>query len=139
MLKKWNIVDSPRCSCCFVEVESLTHLFCECPTSVTFYYQIKEWCNQWKVDIPEMDIVKVLYGITDNQNEGNLINQLLLVYKTMIFQGRKNVNLLTMKNYKFNIGWIVTVERSIAIICNTLHNYQYKWKSYTKLYYVSIN
>ena len=130
MLYKWNIVDSPRCSYCFVEVESLTHIFCECPTSVTFYYQIKEWCKQWNVDIPEMDIVKVLYGITNNQTDRKVINHLLLVYKTMIFQCRKNVNLLTMKNYKLNIGRIVTVERSIAINCNTLQNYEGKWKSY---------
>ena len=41
MLNKWNIVDSPRCSYCFVEVESLILLFCECPTSVTFYKGIK--------------------------------------------------------------------------------------------------
>ena len=123
-------MDSPRCSYCFVEVESLTHIFSECPTSVTYYYQIKEWCKQWNVDIPEMDIVKVLYGITNNQTDRNVINHLLLVYKTMIFQCRKNVNLLTMKNYKLNIGRIVTVERSIAINCNTLQNYEGKWKSY---------
>ena len=130
MLNKWNMVDSPRCSCCFVEVESLTHIFCECPTSVTSYYQIKEWCKQWNVDTPEIDIVKVLYGITNNQTDRKVINHLLLVYKTMIFQCRKNVNLLTMKNYKLNIGRIVTVERSIAINCNTLQNYEGKWKSY---------
>ena len=77
-----------------------------------------------------MDIVKVLYGITNNQTDRKVINHLLLVYKTMIFQCRKNVNLLTMKNYKLNIGRIVTVERSIAINCNTLQNYEGKWKSY---------
>ena len=77
-----------------------------------------------------MVIVKVLYGITNNQTDRNVINHLLLVYKTLIFQCRKNVNLFKMKNYKLNIGRIVTVERSIAINCNTLQNYEGKWKSY---------
>ena len=48
----------------------------------------------------------------------------------MIFQCRKNVNLLTMKNYKFIICRIVTVERSIAINCDTLQKSEGKWKSY---------
>ena len=51
--------------------------------------------QQWNVDIPEIDIVKVLYGITNNQTDRNLINHLLSVDKTMIFQCRKNVNMLT--------------------------------------------
>ena len=73
-----------------------------------------------------MDIVKVLYVITNKQSDGNLINHLLLLYKTMIFQCRENVKLLTIKNYKYNIDRIVTVKRSIAINCNTLHNNECK-------------
>ena len=38
----------------------------------------------------------------------------------MILQCRKNVNLLTMKNYKFNIGRIVTFEEVLPLI--VIHN-----------------
>ena len=59
-----------------------------------------------------MDIVKFCMVLAGNQND--LINHVLLLYKTMIFQCRKNVNLLTMKKYKFNIGGIITAERGAA-------------------------
>ena len=43
VLFKWKVVDSMRCSYCFINNESLEHLFCECHVAVTLYMQVKTW------------------------------------------------------------------------------------------------
>ena len=45
VLFKWKVVDSMRCSYCFINNESLEHLFCECHVAVTLYMQVKNWCH----------------------------------------------------------------------------------------------
>ena len=43
LLYKWGIMDSGRGSCCFLNQETMDHLFHYCNTSVTFYLEIKSW------------------------------------------------------------------------------------------------
>ena len=51
-LKKWNIIDSNRCSYCFIESETVEHLFTQCPFTVTLYNQIKQWCKNYDINLP---------------------------------------------------------------------------------------
>ena len=52
LLFKWNLIDSPRCSYCFLYTESLDHIFYECLYARNLYYEIKEWLEPYSVNMP---------------------------------------------------------------------------------------
>ena len=52
ILYRWKLIDSQRCSYCFINEESISHLFCQCHRSVTLYVQIREWCRQYDLILP---------------------------------------------------------------------------------------
>jgi hypothetical protein len=51
-LYKWKLVETRLCSFCFMEPETVTHLFCECFVIRNFYYQIVEWAKSLNVNLP---------------------------------------------------------------------------------------
>ena len=85
-LYKWKLIDSPRCNYCKTDIESIKHLFCECHVTRTFYLNVKEWCKNFNVNLPEMNAIDVLYGVSPDNIENALINTLLLIYKQIVYQ-----------------------------------------------------
>ena len=78
ILYKWKVVDSWRCSFCFINKESIEHLFCECHISVTLYMQIKQWCQEMHINFPDMNLSNIIYGIIPCSGDNILINHFIL-------------------------------------------------------------
>ena len=60
MLYKWKIADSDKCAYCLVEKETLRHLFCECPKSITVFRQVEGWCSQGNLGLPDLNVENIL-------------------------------------------------------------------------------
>ena len=93
--------DSPHCSYCFMENETLTHLFCECYKPITLYKQIQEWCKS---------PLTILYGIIPLNKQNILLNHLIMLYKITVYKAKGNKKLLSIKNYQTKIVNIEQVE-----------------------------
>ena len=126
-LKIWNVIDSPRCSYCFMENETLTHLFCECYKPITLYKQIQEWCKSLSINLPDMNPFNILYGIIPLNKQSILLNHLIMLYKITVYQARGNEKLLSLKNYQTKIVNIEQLEEYIAIKSNKVTKHEDKW------------
>ena len=89
-MKKWNVVDSDRCSYCFVSQESVKYLFLYCPFVVTIYNQIKQWCTNFNVHMPNLESQSIIYGILPCPPENELVNLLIMLFKKLVFDRRMN-------------------------------------------------
>ena len=87
-LYKWKVKDTDRCSYCFLERETIQHLFCECSYSVTLYCNIRDWAKKFKIILPMLNPVTILYGITTWKSENDLVNHIILIYKQILFYHR---------------------------------------------------
>ena len=114
MLHKWKIVDSNRCSLCFIESETVSHLFCQCCKSITLYEQIRTWCNSYDVHLPHLNEKEILYGIIPWTKHNCLANHLILLYKQFLFKNKEFVNKLTLLNFQVDVKLTETIERKIA-------------------------
>ena len=81
LLYKWGIMDSGRCSYCFLNKETLELLFCYCDTSVTFYLQIKNWFHENGLELPELKVETILAGHKSDSSQIMLINEIIFIYK----------------------------------------------------------
>ena len=125
-LYRWKVKDSPRCSYCFIENETLEHLFSEC--HVALYSRITEWALKCGIVLPKLDST-VLVGITPWSIDNALLNHILLLYKETIFnnqESRKNSNLMS----KF-IRMVDNVFKLESVIAkNKSNTHEQKWKKY---------
>ena len=84
-LYKWKILDSPRCSYCFIQNETIEHLFYQCTVAITFYRQIQKWANNlFNIELPEPTPCILLYGVVPWTKENALINHIILIYKQIL-------------------------------------------------------
>ena len=102
-LFKWKILDSPRCSYCATDIETIKHLFCDCHVTRCLYYKIKEWCQSLNINLPEINEKSVLYGIQTMCEDSQIINTLILIYKQLVFKCEDMPSNLTLARYKFNL------------------------------------
>ena len=86
-LYKWKLLDSPRCSYCFIQKETIEHLFCYCTVAITFYRQIQEWPNNlFNIVLAEPVPCILLYGVVPWTKDNALVNHIILIYKQIYKQ-----------------------------------------------------
>ena len=84
-LYKWKKLDSPRCSYCFIQNETIEHLFYQCTVAITFYRQIRKCANNlFNIELPEPTPCILLYGVVPWTKENALINHIILIYKQIL-------------------------------------------------------
>ena len=54
-----NLVESPLCSLCKREVESISHLFSKCELSTRLWAETQKWCNP-AISLPQLT-EKIVY------------------------------------------------------------------------------
>ena len=89
-------MDSPRCSF-LISNETIDHLFCSCPKTITLYLHIKEWLLKKDIVLPDLSIFKVLIRIQPRQRNC-LINHIILIFKYCVYSCRNNEHNLNL-NY----------------------------------------
>ena len=118
-------MDSPDCSYCFNQKETIEHLFCYCTVAITFYRQIQEWANNlFNIVLPEPAPCILLYGVVTWTKDNALVNHIILIYKQILYYKRdmKIVNFMPPFVNKFNQSY--QIEEFIAQSKNKLliHN-----------------
>ena len=129
-LFKFKIVDSPLCSLCETESESVLHLFCESAVISNLLQQFKLWvCDVslfGKIDIDPRTIIFGAWNL--NTPDFIPINHMILLFKRYIYlrrQGRHGPNITGLKSFIKNIK---TIECQIASDKDKLSFHYEKWE-----------
>ena len=130
-LYKWKVKDSDRCSYCFLQKETVEHLFVECTVEITFYKNVQNWAKSINIILPELNSYNVLFGITPWNKNNALANHFLLVYKQILFYHReKGSNYSLLPHFINKLNTVVHLERIIAKSKNKLTTHDKKWKQF---------
>ena len=97
ILHRWKLKNSPRCSYCFINNETLDHLFCTCDKSITFYQNINIWLSRYNLKLPDMSVHNILIGLSPSGIKNCLVNHRIMLYKYCVFQCRENENNLIVQ------------------------------------------
>ena len=111
-----KLYDSPRCSFCQFEIETIEHLYFHCYKVKTFWLHFCDWLpkpikNNFKVILTEKDI---LLGYKNNSNmmiNTGKINQYILYAKRYIYQQKINIQPLTLKSFALLVSSYSAIDK----------------------------
>ena len=73
-LFRFNIVESPLCTFCTVDEESLENLLFFCQVTELFWKEILFWLARCSDEVIDLSITEVLFGKFDRDNDFMVIN-----------------------------------------------------------------
>ena len=112
MLFRFKKVDSPLCSYCNEEEETLLHLFHSCLKTKQLWDKLRQYFSQ-VIDIPHSTPQSSILEIFDNNQHSELINHLLLIFKFYVYSAR-NTKQLSSDNLKIKIKRIEEIEKELT-------------------------
>ena len=122
-LFKFNIVDSPLCSLCKLENESVLHIFCRCMITKNLWKQLQILMPS----IPSLEPEIVILGLWNRKIPNFiLINHIILIFKRYIYI-KKDKHSITINGMKAFIKNIEKIERKIASQRGKLDFHYKKW------------
>ena len=129
-LFKFKIIESPLCSLCKKENESVLHLFCTCTVTRNLFEHLRLWLAGISLlENINLEPQAIILGIWDTNNDDfALINHILLLFKRYIYLKRAErlgPNINGMKSF---IKSIETIECRIASAKDKLSSHYKKWE-----------
>ena len=80
-------IDSPLCSLCKREIETVSHLFLKCEQSENLWLSTQKWCNS-TLKLPHLSEKVIHLGWLSEQPKWILVNHIILLYKYFIYLKR---------------------------------------------------
>ena len=117
-LFKIKIIDSPQCTFCKNEIESLEHLFYNCEITRSFWVALRSWLMECNINLEPLSFFNVLFGIFNAGEDFVTVNRLILVAKFYIYRCKFNGVKPAMRVLKTKIGAILNIESRIAFMRN---------------------
>ena len=125
---QFKMTDSPLCSFCKREVESLEHLLYYCDMTKTLWEAFCSWLGEFKINSHPFTITEILFGVPNVEGDWIILNHLILIAKYYIYTCKlKKVN-PSLQVYKAKIRAVYQVEKKIATRRNKLTKHYGKWE-----------
>ena len=105
-----NLVESPLCSLCKKEVESISHLFLKCEFSNRLRAETQRWCSP-AIALPQLTEKIVYLGWLSDDPQTILINHILLLYKYFLYCKRIELGKVSFNAFKFYVRYIVNCRK----------------------------
>ena len=109
-LFQFKKIESPLCSLCLEELESISHFFVECKVSKRYYSECQSWLANANIALPSHNIEHVLLGINTSIFEYFL----LLVWKHTLYEARIKQTLPVLIDFQSAIRHYEKIEYIIA-------------------------
>ena len=85
---KFGYAESPLCSLCNFEKETMTHLFCHCSKTIQLWSSLSNWCKEC-LTLPTLEPSAAILGLWNIKDEkSKLINHILIPFKYFIYVSR---------------------------------------------------
>ena len=134
-LHRIKIIDSPICTFCKMDFETVDHIFVECPHVKEIWYGIEEWFSQTFNRHISFDKQAILFGKFANKNVHKVENLIILIIKQYIYISKfSNVNKLSIEKVKKRITDRIIVEKVLLLKNGRYNEFERHWQNiYDKL------
>ena len=113
-LHKMTIAESPLCSLCGNDTETILHFFCHCSITQNLWTQMQNWLSNI-LDIPELTSKIVILGKCLCQSATDiLINHIILMFKKFLYARRISTTQVAFVALKHYIPYTQKIEQTIA-------------------------
>ena len=127
-----KIADSPLCTFCSQEDETIEHIFLSYEYSKRLWKNVKDWVNK-EQDLPNLSSKNVVIGFVEDNSGSVVKNLLLLLYKRYICNNRISKSTLCFDGFKMFVKCVMKIEEKIALRNKRLSQHFQKWDFLTEL------
>ena len=131
-LYRMKIVNSPMCSLCGQNVETVTHLFFSCIESHKLGTEIRNWSTSCII-LPELTEKIIFLGWFEDHPHNTLINHTILLYKQFIYKSRGAKSKINITGFRHFLKNIINTEKVIAKKRNKVDLHLKKWNPFLTL------
>ena len=132
-LYKMTVTESPLCSLCGNDLETILHFFCHCSITQNFWTQMQNWLSNI-LDVPELTSKIVILGKCPCQGATDiLINHKILMFKKFLYTHRKSATQVAFVALKHYIAYTQKIEQTIARKNGKLTLHFKKWNPIIEL------
>ena len=128
-LLKWNMVNTDKCTFYNVEIETIEHLFWNCPTAKHLWNQVVQWLRDTTNQTVHLTVKKVLLCKIASKPL-SCINTIGLITLQYMYASRCLKKLPSFAQLKSKILDVQNIEKYIAIKNNRLKKHEIKWKGF---------
>ena len=124
-LHKIGIIDSPNCLRCKTNIETMSHIFIECPDVMEFWHSFQ---RKWNGLFDGISDIEKLFGILDSDiDDWQMKNQLLLIARRYICNCRYNGSPLSVRVFDILLRDTARLEETLASQRDKLEIHFQKW------------
>ena len=122
-LHRFKISEDPSCSLCHVSSETIDHLFVECLEAKNYYFEIRDWLEEYEIALPSSNKENIILGV-----DGTTENFIILLYKFSIYKQREKQKSPSLQQFKNLLKQYEIIEKKVAISKNKIHIHKKKWE-----------
>ena len=123
----WKILDNPSCSFCNEEIETYSHLFCDCRIVSEFWTQTMQWIENNLNEKVIIDAKRVIFNDFSPRVK-NVVNLISLIAKQYIYRQRCCGKAIVFKEFTNIVQETKNYEKYYAIKSDKVIQHNKKWK-----------
>ena len=112
-LFRFKKISCPLCSFCQSKNETPIHLFHECIKTNLLWYKLKEFLKT-EIDLPVNMPQSAIFGFLYYENNSDIINHLLLIFKYYLFNSREHKQ-LSLEMLQKDTVKVYNIEKQICL------------------------
>ena len=128
ILEKWKLKTTNTCELCLNQVETLKHLFLQCPVSITIWNSFEQWWLRATNQRLSLTNSEIIFGFHVKSPLNSLKNTLILVTKQYIYSCRCRNLIPCIHTLISRFSYTQKVEKIIALNKNKIHVHNKKWQ-----------
>ena len=134
-LFRFGLTDSPCCTFCQEDIESIEHLFFSCKVASDFWKHVLSWLRGNGIQINTLKETDLIFGKFDNTDDFILINHMLLLGKIYLYSSRcQKIGLPNLSAFIARTKRIYNIKNHIARENNKLLQHLKKWEKLIHLF-----
>jgi len=129
----FKMIESPLCTFCQKEDESLKHLLLHCNITKNFWLAFSSWISKQNISMETLTLINILFGVLNDNGDFAILNHLILIPKYFIYKCKLNKTKPILRVFFEKIKLVYHIERKIAKRNDRLHKHYKKWEKITPL------
>ena len=133
LLHKIKIEENGLCGLCNLDIESLHHLYIDCPETQYFWRNLSNWIKSKSNKTLLLTNINKLFGYLHRESNATAINTILIIARKHIFDCAKNKCPLSLTIFQNHLSKVYNEQKTLFCLNNKSEIFEKKWLNYSSV------
>ena len=128
-----KLEETELCGLCNQDIESLYHLYIDCPKTQYFWRNLSNWIQTKTNKTLLLDNINKLFGYLHRESNATAINTILIIARTHIFDSAKNKCPFSIPIFQNHLSKVYNKQKTLSSLINKFEIFEKKWLNYSSV------